>query len=367
MKFVWVHIIILVLCINQSIAQTDSTSLRPYKNNILASPALSYSPKTDVVLGLYFLYQFKLKKDDYATRPSNVNFYVGSSYKGQNYLSTEHELLSNGEKYYFKGKIEYKKTPEQLYRIGPDTGEDDFINAEYHSLEIFERVVHQFRPNMFIGGKFRSISIFDINYTDQEGKSLDENSLPFPGAEGGSYLGIGPVFIWDKRNSIMTPTRNFYLDLTTLFYTSLDDSRSFITLKLDGRRYFDLKNNGQTILACQLLVQNNFGDIPFHELSLLGGKQIMRGYELGRYRDFHSIQTQAELRQKVWGRFGMTAFYSLGTVYDELSDFQHLKSTLGAGLRLNINRKDPANVRVDFGWSLEENNKGIYITLGEAF
>ncbi|OHX66628.1 BamA/TamA family outer membrane protein [Flammeovirga pacifica] len=365
MKSFWAHIIILVLCINQSIAQTDSTSLRPYKNNILPSPALSYSPKTDVVLGLYFLYQFKFDKKDYDTRPSNINFYVGSSYKGQNYLSSEHTLLTNQEKFYFKGLIEYKTYPEKLYPIGGNSNNNDYVNAEYQSLEIKERILNKLRNNVFVGGRFRFISIYDLKYTSPEGKPLDQISLP--GADGGQYLGIGPMFMWDKRNSIMTPTKDFYFDVSTMYYLIDVSSESFFTIEVDGRKYYDLTADTKNVLAIQLLIKNTFGDVPFHEFALMGGNKMLRGYELGRFRDFHSIQSQAEYRKHLIGRFGATAFIGLGVVYDEISDFQYLKAALGGGLRFNINRKDPANVRVDFGWGIADNNKGIYITLGEAF
>jgi hypothetical protein len=44
-----------------------------------------------------------------------------------------------------------------------------------------------------------------------------------------------------------------------------------------------------------------------------------------------------------------------------------IKAAVGFGLRFNINRKDPANVRIDFGYGFEKNATGVYITFGEAF
>ncbi|WP_281616117.1 BamA/TamA family outer membrane protein [Flammeovirga sp. SubArs3] len=366
MKSICVHIFLFVLSITLSKAQVDSVEQKVYKNNILPSPTFTYSPRTDVVLGLYLLYQFKFDRKDHNTRPSNINIYYGSSYKGQNYLSSEHTILTNHEQYYFKGIFEYKKTPEKLYRLGPDSPNEEWVNAEYHSIEFKERFLKQIQPKIFMGARIRSINIFDVSYQKESGEAI-EPPPELPYADGGSYLGIGPVFMWDKRNSILTPTKNYYLDVAAVFYKSLMDKGSFFILEIDGRRYHDLTNDGKNVLAYHLLFKSTFGDVPFHELSMIGGKQILRGYELGRFRDDHAIQLQAEFRKNIIGRFGATAFVGTGTVFDEFQDFQHLKAALGGGLRFNINRKDPTNVRIDFAWSVTDYNKGLYITLGEAF
>lgn len=359
------HIVsLLLLPIINGYAQSDSISQKIYRDNILPSPTFTYSPKTDVVVGVYLLYQFKFDKKDYTTRPSNINFYVGTSYKGQNYLSSEHTILTNKEKFYLKGIIEYKNTPERLYGIGPTSPDDQYVNAEYESFEFKERVLRQYQKNSFIGLRIRYIELLNITYSD-----MDSHKIPPPdynGTNGGKYPGIGPVWMLDKRNSILTPTENYYLDVVAVGYKN-SNGGGFGTFEVDGRRYLDLKSDGRRVLAFQVLSKNTFGEVPFNELALLGGKQILRGYTLGRYRDKNSLQAQAEFRAHLIGRFGMTAFFGTGTVYDELSDLKYLKAALGSGIRFNINRKDPTNVRVDFAWSMTDKNNGIYITLGEAF
>lgn len=37
----------------------DSLAVAPYKNTILPSPTVSYAPETDVVVGIWVMYQFK--------------------------------------------------------------------------------------------------------------------------------------------------------------------------------------------------------------------------------------------------------------------------------------------------------------------
>ncbi|NME68350.1 BamA/TamA family outer membrane protein [Flammeovirga aprica] len=358
------HLLLFLLPCLLGHAQSDSTSQKPYKNNILPSPAFTYSPRTDFVLGVYCLYQFKFNKKDFLTRPSNFNFYYGTSFKGHVFLSTEHTLLTYQEKYFLKGIIEYKNTPEPLYGIGNQSPNEEYLNVNYSSFEFKERVLKQYEKSKFIGLKVRYIHIFDVTYQNQNNESIPPPDIA--GNNGGYYPGIGPVWMLDKRNSILTPTKNYYLDLVLMGYLN-SNGGTFASLEFDGRRYIDFRKDSKRVLALQVVAKNTFGSVPYNELALLGGKQIMRGYLLGRYRDKHSIQAQAEFRLNVVGRFGMTAFLGTGTVYEEVSDLQYLKAALGTGLRFNINRKDPANVRFDFAWSLTDKNNGIYITLGEAF
>ena len=62
--YIKISVICLVLLMSQVkiIAQRiiDTT----YKNNIVPSPSFTYSPETDIVLGVFALYQYKTKKQN---------------------------------------------------------------------------------------------------------------------------------------------------------------------------------------------------------------------------------------------------------------------------------------------------------------
>lgn len=346
----------------------DTTNLKPYKNNILPSPSFTYSPQTDVVLGLYALYQFKLDRYDYNTRPSNANLYYGSSFNKQNFFSHEHTLLTNKEKYFIRGLFEYKLFPEQFYGIGPDTEEKRGIIAQYNSIEAYERVFRQIKPSWFVGVQARYVNTFNVLFKTAEGDTIPPPNIT--GSKGGDYLGIGLTTMLDKRNSILTPTRNYFFEFSFYFYgTALGVDTQYATFDFDARRYLDFNSGGKHVLAFQGKVRLIAGEVLFRELALIGGKEILRGYIKGRFRDQNAFQLQSEYRVNLIGRLGATAFVGIGNVMPKLDQFdlERLKAAAGGGLRFNINRKDPANVRVDFGWSLVDSSKGLYITFGEAF
>jgi outer membrane protein assembly factor BamA len=229
-----------------------------------------------------------------------------------------------------------------------------------------QRVFWNTGPDIFVGPQLKVLSVSNVSFDNSEG-----NQVPLPdveGNEGGTDIGFGVGATWDKRNSILTPTENFFLELSTHFYAkALGSSRSFNTIKFDARKYFDLTDDQRNVFAVQTLMNFSIGNTPFYEMGRIGGKSILRGYLYGRFRDNHAIQIQGEFRRNLIGRFGFTVFGALGNVADRFDNFQFNKTKVGggAGLRFNINRKDTANVRIDWGWTPESN--GLYITFGEAF
>jgi hypothetical protein len=103
----------------------------------------------------------------------------------------------------------------------------------------------------------------------------------------------------------------------------------------------------------------------------------MRGYYEGRYTDKGCMSVQAELRQHLINRLGMVAFAGVGRVASSFSDFfksqaamnaplfSGLKPSVGAGLRVALDRAEKLNVRLDVGFG--HHAHGVYLNLAEAF
>lgn len=147
----------------------------------------------------------------------------------------------------------------------------------------------------------------------------------------------------------------------------VESSHPYTLYELDARKYLNLSNGGKSVLALQSLVQLNSGNPPFNNLADIGGDRINRGYYQGRFRSQNSAQVQAELRQLVIGRFGFTVFAATGEVWNRFENFtlDNFKWTAGAGLRFNLNKEDPTNIRIDYG--IGKHTSGFYLQFGEAF
>ena len=199
----------------------------------------------------------------------------------------------------------------------------------------------------------------------------DGTAIPTPdvtGAEGSTAAGVGWITRWDRRNSNMTPTNHYFVELSFIGYPGwLGSSVTYTSYRFDARKYINISGDGRSVLALQSLVQLNSGNPPFNDMATLGGDRINRGYYLGRFRDQNSAQLQAELRQNIKGRLGFTLFAGSGDVWNRFEDLslEKYKWSAGAGLRFNINKQDPTNIRIDFGLGRE--TSGFYFQFGEAF
>ncbi len=71
----------------------------------------------------------------------------------------------------------------------------------------------------------------------------------------------------------------------------------------------------------QVLGQFSAGEqLPFNQLSMMGGEMMMRGYYFGRYRDKNYLAAQAEYRFLPFDfsrRLGGAVFGAVGAVSDE--------------------------------------------------
>ena len=120
-------------------------------------------------------------------------------------------------------------------------------------------------------------------------------------------------------------------------------------------------------LAFGFRTQLSSGDLPFFKRPMLGGRDLMRGYIDGRWRDKASWWLGAEWRLWVLPRgfpipftralrverVGIAPFYEVGAVGPSGFDLfdSKIRHSYGVGLRVTLERQAP--FRVDFGFSGE--------------
>ncbi|MCY2688567.1 BamA/TamA family outer membrane protein [Salinimicrobium sp. TH3] len=337
-----------------------------FKTTYTPLPNISYSPDTRLVLGALLLVQFKPGQAGPETRASNALLSTAFSFNEQSSVEADYTIIFPHERWFWKGYASYQKWPESFWGIGPETLEEDEVKVEYQKIIFRQKFLQQWKSNLFAGPYLQYTNMFNVAYFLNEDEEIKAPAVT--GAEGGANLGLGASFIWDKRNSIMTPTTNHYLEFSTLFFsTNWFGDFNFQSYLLDARKYYDFTSGGKNVLAFHARIEHTAGEVPFRELAMLGGQEIMRGYMKGRYRDRTGAQVQTEFRRILTGRFGVVAFGALGVVgpgFDELQT-EYIKWTAGGGLRYNINKANPTFIRLDYG--VGKDTGGFYVTLGEAF
>lgn len=178
------------------------------------------------------------------------------------------------------------------------------------------------------------------------------------GTVGGTTSGLGVVANIDSRDYIFSPTRGILADVSaTLFSPALGSDFSLVRFTGDVRAYIPLgvaetADGRQAVLALQAFATKSVGDyVPFFLQARMGGRLMMRGYLLGRFRDTGMGLLQAEFRVPLWWRFGAVAFASAGDMFGQHSATaftpETLKYAVGAGIRFTIGMEERLNIRFD--------------------
>jgi outer membrane protein assembly factor BamA len=171
----------------------------------------------------------------------------------------------------------------------------------------------------------------------------------------------------DSRDNRYNAYKGAFLLTTLMFYPKWLGSRyEFMSLYIDGRKYFNpwLKH----VIAVQATTTYTNGDVPFYDLSLMGGEDRMRGYYKGALRDKVLVDAQVEYRMPLWNIFGITTWVATGRVMDKYSSFNlnGLWLSYGGGIRIRVDSKNNTNLRFDMGFG-PNGVSGFYFNFAEAF
>jgi outer membrane protein assembly factor BamA len=123
------------------------------------------------------------------------------------------------------------------------------------------------------------------------------------------------------------------------------------------------------ILALDLRGELNSKGTPWVYNASLGS--ALRGYYAGRFNDLCAISLQAELRQRIYKRFGAVAWGGAANVFHNFRTFAWRETlpTYGVGLRYNV--KKSVNIRLDYGFGGRDGRgkliHGAVFSINEAF
>jgi hypothetical protein len=346
------------------IQKTISDTTAPGKPSYRFYPTLAYAPETGVEFGLSSLLLFQAKNDT-LNRISEVQAFGFVTLKGQYGLWLDNAIYSNRDNWFFLGRVRFQKFPLLYYGIGPKPPgkEPALVDANY--LLFRQRVLRKIIPNLFMGPELDYQQLYNTSF-EQPKNHLYEKPL---GTDGTVNMGLGAALVYDNRHNVLNVRKGLFSELSFLnYHPGLGSEYAFHGVNLDVRSY---RPTGRcNVLAWQ--VYGNFyrGNIPFNQLSLMGGEMIMRGYYTGRYRDKNMLAAQVEHRWLPFGfskRFGAAAFVGAAVVAPTIRAFsaKHIRASGGVGLRYLLFPKKDIYLRLDVGFS--EDGPNVYLFTGEAF
>ena len=336
-----------------------------YSDQWSVIPGIGFTPETSWMAGALVAYQFKPDGAGADTRPSDINLSGFYTINEQMLVELSPRILFPGESWVLEGTYEFLDFPDKTWGIGPNTPWGNQTALTYQRFNLEQTALKQLFSDFYVGPKVGFTYTDGIEPVNSSGNRVDISELI--GNNGTELYTLGAAIRLDERDSMLAPTRNHFIEFSLDWSPTALSSHAFRRYRLDMRKYFDLTGDGSSVLALQGLFQFTNGDVPYLEKATLGGDNILRGYHEGRYRDDHSGQLQLEFRQKIWWRFGLTAFTAAGDVWSSVGELElnQPKWAAGGGLRFNLNPEDTMNLRLDYGAG--PNTSGFYILVGEAF
>ena len=351
--------------ITTPLSKKDST-VKPYKNKLLIFPLVALSTETSWVLGVANAYIFKTSKKDSVLRVSTIPSGFLYTLNNQILIALGASIFLPKERYIIRFENSYSKFPDKFWGIGNNTENNIPENYTFTQFYINPQLYRKVRGNFFLGGGLDFQRVFNIEYMVNGYFDQDKVLGVYDRSEY-DVFGYSLFFNHDSRNHAYVPEHGglFRMKFSN-FDKALGSNYAFQIIEIDFRKFIKITKKG--ILGIHSLGTFNFGDVPYRNLAILGGNNMMRGYYAGRFRDKKFIGVQAEYRFPIKGRFGGVGFAGIGEVAGSFNEFTHdaIKVSLGGGLRFAVLKQERLNLRLDIaagsGGSLN-----YYIVLAESF
>lgn len=377
MRFLSFTIFFLILSL-QSLAQERNAVVKLFndlfndttivaKPKFIAYPVVGFTPETSWEFGASGLFVYNAK-NDLENRLSELYAFTFITLENQYGFWADHAIYTDQNKYFLLGRLRLQRFPLLYHGIGTDTPEDPVARIDGFSFTLKERWLREVTTNFYAGLELDLNHLSSIDIINPTTEFVEP-----AGITGFTNFGIGLGLVFDQRHNVLNPREGFFVEGGFLHYDErLGSDFSFRNYFLDFRYYQPTFNN--QVMAYQFFVNDavafNDSEVPFAQLSLLGGESLMRGYYLGRYRDNALVATQAEYRFLPFPfskRFGATIFGGLGTVSPSLSDIRlsELRASGGLGIRFLIFPGKDIFTRFDIAATSE--GLGYYLFVGEAF
>ena len=350
-----------------NILSADSTDKVPSakllrNTKFIALPVVFKLPETGWGGGVAGSTTFSFARDSSFAKPSQVSFGATYTQKKQVLLFVPFTVFYKNNRYYFSGDNGWYKYNYFYYGIGENRIQQETYDVTYPRIRLL--AVQLIAPNTYAGLRYQYES-YRVTAT-QEGGELASGRIA--GSDFSRTSSLGPSLLRDTRDQVFYPRQGMFGEFYVLPTARIFGAdRNFTRLYLDVANYFSL--NKKLVLATNYTASATFGkEVPFSQLSLLGNSKKMRGIYEGFFRDKNTLLGQTELRWEVWKFIGLTGFGSLGFLgnEDDIIRLNKPKYTYGVGLRINAQKKNHVNIRVDYGFSPYADGN-LYLTIGEAF
>jgi outer membrane protein assembly factor BamA len=181
-----------------------------------------------------------------------------------------------------------------------------------------------------------------------------------PGEDGSFVWAHRLALTYDSRNSLMTPTEGrFGQVFVEVADEAIGSQASFVRYGVQGRWLWPHFGERLVMAVRGLLERVTGSDVPFFELSDLGGDETLRGFGENRFLDEGRMLINAEERIKVFHlNYGevrtdieLAVFTDIGRVFKSFSDLGSgkIQAVVGGGIRFLAASQIVAKIDVGIG------------------
>lgn len=344
------------------VANNDSTSTR---KSFFLIPHVAYQQETNWSAGVAYGYYFKSKD---ISRISSVSGSATYTLQNQFLFNITPKLYLADKKWFIYANLNFRNYPDYYFGIG---NQPTSLKFAYTSRNFNLNLQPQFQlsDKLYIGALLAYKT--EKLVSDSSVLVLERDVYSQFGSDGWNnynQLFVGITGNYDTRDNQFYPSKGMFLKAISSFSPRIiTDSYALVDYSVDFRKYFPIFRN--QILAFQAYSSGVFGKsgVPFQLLPTIGGRDVLRGYRQGMYRDNLLFAAQAEYRFVLYKRLKAALFCSAGDVLNSRNfEIDKLKVGYGAGLRYRLN-----DARVHLRFDIAKNNYGeklqFYITATEAF
>lgn len=340
---------------------------------VLILPGIFTTPETGFGAGAGL---FVLDRPISGSRGSKANaLRIGAIYteKKQFIVRGSLEKYLNGERDLLSASVVAQEYPDSFFGIGSNTRVVDEEKYISHAWNAQAKYLHEYSSNLYFGA-YALLSDERIDHLTPDGflaLRTDQNKNQINGIDPVRLGGAGITIRLDTRDDYQDPTKGYFVEGGTILYRkAFGSTHEFNTTTLDGRWFVPLTTADNPLrLGFQTVITSNNGSPPFQSLAQLGGRDVLRGYFLGRFRDRNLLAFQSELRIPLRGKWGAVGYAAVGNVSKSWDGMRakEFKPAGGIGARYRFSDVQKVNLRLDFTWGHETPNPSYYLSLAEAF
>lgn len=311
---------------------SEDTAIHTYKydgfkyNSNRLMPVVFFSFEDKVHVGLaYTIIRHGWRKDPYKNKQNfQVNYSLMQKAFSFLYTNDFKELLG---KWSLTTDASYDLLRwTNYYGLGNETS-SAVKTTDYYQLETknINAIVNLYHPigkkaNFYIGPVYNMVEVLERPGTYADVIMPDHKALYTQKHFGGAIAG----FTYSGTNHRVVPSKGINFAGSATYLQNLEQSRNVVRYDAQLQLFATLWKN--MILAIRPAAATLTGEPEFYQHISIGGSNTLRGYPRDRFRGTSSFYSDNELQYLfINGRYGLTAFYDIGRVWQkgEVSDTWH--------------------------------------------